>query len=97
MNAAVAMAFAVMGVFAIFLANTGQMTSGPAFQGAIGDALAAVFSGIERWTGGVPEAVLGAGVLALAAVFVYATLRDPSRRPRRTPSEEAQHPVRTPR
>ncbi|UER55231.1 cytochrome c biogenesis protein CcdA [Kineosporiaceae bacterium SCSIO 59966] len=78
-NLAVALAFTVMGVFVIFLANTGQMTSGPRFQGAIGQRLAAVFGEIEGLTAGVPEPVLGLGVLALAAVFVYATLRD--RRP----------------
>lgn len=75
-NVAVAAAFAAMGIFVIYLANTGQMTSGPAFQGAVGDGLAAVFGRIDRATAGVPEALLGLAVLALAGVFVYATLRD---------------------
>jgi cytochrome c-type biogenesis protein len=75
-NLAVAVAFAVMGGFVIFLASTRSMTGGPGFQVAIGRGLAKVFRRIEDWTAPVPEPVLGLGVLALAGVFVYATLRD---------------------
>ena len=78
-NLAVALAFTVMGVFVIFLANTGQMTSGPRFQGAIGETLATVFGEIEDRSAQVPEPVLGVAVLALAAVFIYASLRDSAR------------------
>lgn len=78
-NLAVAIAFAVMGVFVIYLANSGEMTSGPAFQVEMGRGLQQVFGAIERWTDPVPEFVLGLTVLALAAVFVIATLRDPRR------------------
>ncbi|HWJ80624.1 MAG TPA: cytochrome c biogenesis CcdA family protein [Nocardioides sp.] len=75
-NLAVAVAFAVMGGFVIYLANTGQMTSGPGFQVAMGRGLERVFTRIESWTEPVPEPLLGLAVLALAAVFVLATLRD---------------------
>ena len=78
-NIAVAVAFAVMGVFLFFLANSGRMTGGPGFQVAIGRFLTRVFGRIETWTAGVPEPLLGLAVLAVAAVFVVATLR--GRRP----------------
>ena len=74
-NVAVAAAFAVMGGFIIYLANSGRMTSGPGFQVAIGKALTRAFARLETWTAGVPEPVLGLAVLLLAAVFVTATLR----------------------
>ena len=74
-NVAVAIAFALMGGFVIYLANSGQMTGGPGFQIAIGRFLTRVFGRIETWTAGVPEAVLALFVVALAAVFVVATLR----------------------
>ena len=74
-NLAVAIAFAVMGGFVIYLANTGTMTGGPGFQVAIGRQLTRIFANIETWTAHVPEAVLGLAVLAIAGVFVAATLR----------------------
>ena len=74
-NAAVAAAFAVMGGFVLYLANTGRMTSGPDFQVAIGRFLTRVFARVEAWTAGVPELLLGAVVLALAAGFIAAALR----------------------
>jgi cytochrome c-type biogenesis protein len=76
LNVAVAAGFAVMGGFVIYLANSGKMTGGPGFQVAIGRFLDRVFGRIETWTSGVPDLVLGVVVLALAAVFVLATLRD---------------------
>ena len=45
-----------------------------------------MFSRIEQWVAPVPEPLLGLAVLALAAVFVGATLRD-RRRPPTTPTE----------
>lgn len=81
-NLAVAAAFAGMGGFVLYLANSGRMTGGPGFQVAIGDGLARVFGRLEDWTSPVPEPVLGLAVLALAAAFVLATLRD-RRRPGR--------------
>lgn len=76
LNLVVAGAFALMGVFVIYLANSGQMTGGPGFQVAMGKGLERVFTRIETWTDPVPEPVLGLVVLSLAAVFVVATLRD---------------------
>jgi cytochrome c biogenesis protein CcdA len=75
-NVLVAIGFAVMGGFVIYLANTGQMTGGPGFQVGVGRRLESIFTRIETWSEPVPEPFLGLGVLALAAVFVLATLRD---------------------
>ena len=75
-NLVVAGAFTVMGLFVMYLAGSGKMTSGPGFQVAFGKRLASVFGWVEKATAGVPEVFLGLVVLALAAVFVYATLRD---------------------
>ena len=78
-NLVVAAAFTVMGLFVMYLAGSGQMTSGPGFQVAFGKRLASTFSWVEKATSGVPEFFLGLVVLGLAAVFVYATLRDRKR------------------
>ena len=75
-NLAVAAGFTIMGIFVMYLAGSGQMTSGPGFQVAFGKRLASFFKWIETATAPVPEAVLGLLVLALAGVFVYATLRN---------------------
>ncbi|PVU83814.1 cytochrome c biogenesis protein CcdA [Cellulomonas sp. WB94] len=74
LNVGVAVAFAVMGGFIIALAGSADMTGGTAFQASAGQALADVFLRIQRWTEPVPEPVLGLALLALAAVFVWATL-----------------------
>jgi len=74
-NLVVAAGFTVMGLFVMYLAGSGKMTSGPGFQVAFGRRLASVFGWVEKVTAPIPEAVLGVVVLALAAVFVYATLR----------------------
>ena len=84
-NVGVAAAFAAMGGFVLYLAGTGTMTSGPGFQVAMGRGLASLFSRIEQWVAPVPEPLLGLAVLAIAAVFVAATLRD-RRRPSATPA-----------
>jgi cytochrome c biogenesis protein CcdA len=73
-NLAVAIGFAIMGTFVIYLANTGQMTSGPDVQVAIGRGLAAWFGQLEVFFRPVPEPVLGLGLLLVAAVFVWGTL-----------------------
>lgn len=78
-NIAVAAGFTVMGGFVIYLASARRMTGGPGFQTAIGRGLAAVFRHVEAWTRPVPEPVLGVALLALAAVFIVATLRDRGR------------------
>ena len=85
-NIAVAVGFAVMGGFVIYLANTATMTSGPGFQVAIGEFLTDVFARIEAWTQPVPEAILGLAVLAVAAVFVIATLHGRRHTPPAEPS-----------
>jgi cytochrome c biogenesis protein CcdA len=79
-NLVVAAAFTVMGLFVMYLAGSGKMTSGGGFQVAFGKRLASAFGWVEKVTAPVPEAILGLFVLALAGVFVYATLRNrPSR------------------
>jgi cytochrome c-type biogenesis protein len=75
-NLVVAAGFTVMGLFVMYLASSGEMTSGPGFQVALGKRIASVFKWVETATASVPEAILGIAVLALAAVFVYATLRN---------------------
>jgi cytochrome c-type biogenesis protein len=81
LNVAVAVAFVVMGGFIIALAGSADMTGGTAFQASAGQSLAGIFMRIQRWTQPVPEAVLGLALLALAAVFVWATLVGRRRRP----------------
>ena len=92
-NIAVAVAFTVMGGFVIYLANTGQMTGGPGFQVSIGKGLSEVFARIETWTDPVAEPLLGLAVLALAAVFVIATLRDRHRPDASTDADPDEHPA----
>jgi cytochrome c-type biogenesis protein len=75
-NIAVAVAFTVMGAFVIYLAGAEKMTTGPGFQVAIGRWLSRQFEQIQQWLAPVPEPVLGLAVLAVAAVFVWATLTD---------------------
>jgi len=79
-NLVVAAGFTIMGIFVMYLASSGQMTSRPGFQVAFGKRLASVFTWVETVTAPIPEAILGLLVLALAGVFFYATLRS---RPRR--------------
>jgi cytochrome c biogenesis protein CcdA len=86
-NLLVAAGFAIMGGFIIYLANTGQMTSGPEIQVATGRALADGFASLETWLQPVPEPVLGLGLLAIAGVFIWGTLI--GRRDRRPTNERA--------
>lgn len=85
LNIAVAIAFAVMGGLVTYLAAAGEMTGGTPAQASISVWLTDVFGALETWLAPVPEAVLGAGLLALAAVFVVGTLR---RRPARPAPED---------
>jgi cytochrome c-type biogenesis protein len=73
-NVAVAAGFAVMGVFIIVLAHSASMTGGTSFQVSAGDLLARAFMRIQQWLSPVPEPVLGLALLAVAFVFVWATL-----------------------
>ena len=88
LNIAVAVAFVVMGAFVIALAGSAQMTGGSAFQTAASETLTGVFSSVQDFLSPVPEPVLGLGILAVAAVFVWATLSERPvarwRRPRTT-------------
>ena len=63
------------------------------FQVSIGKGLSEVFARIETWTDPVPEPVLGLAVLALAAVFVIATLRDRHRPDASTDADPDEHPA----
>jgi len=82
-NVAVAIAFAVMGGFVIYLAGASTMTTGLAFQAAIGRWLSGRFEHLQRWLAPIPEPVLGLLVIGVAAVFVWAMLAD--RRPGEPP------------
>lgn len=75
-NLAVAAVFAAMGAFVISLAITGETTSAPGAQLAIGRGLGSAFDQILEWVNPVPEPILGIGLLALAAVFIVSALRD---------------------
>jgi len=75
LNVAIAVVFTIMSAFLFYLAAAGEMTTGTAAQRAIGIGLADTFGSVQRWLAPVPEAVLGAALLALVAVFVVATLR----------------------
>ena len=80
-NLIVAIAFLVMGVGVIALAGSTSMTGpGNWFQEAAGEGITRFAQATLAWLAPVPEPVLGIGLLALAAVFVSATLRD-RRRP----------------
>jgi len=83
LNIGVAIAFTIMGALVFYLAAAGEMTGGSAVQSAIGESLASTFTNIQTWLAPVPEAVLGTGLLAVAAIFVIATLH------RRPPPEDA--------
>lgn len=78
-NVVVAIAFAVMGVLVLLLAGSGEMTRGPDAQVAIGRGLDRAAGRLLDVTDEVPEPLLGLVVLALAALFVTATLRDRQR------------------
>jgi cytochrome c-type biogenesis protein len=75
-NVAVAIAFAVLGGFIIYLAGARQMTTGPGFQVAIGRWLSSMFERITHFLDPVPEPILGLLVVGIAAAFVWATLVD---------------------
>ena len=73
-NLVVAAGFTIMGGFIIYLANTGQMTSGPELQVAMGRTLADWFGQLEAWLRPVPEPALGLGLILLAGGFAWGTL-----------------------
>jgi cytochrome c-type biogenesis protein len=75
-NLAVAAVFAAMGAFVLTLAVTGETTSAPGAQLAIGRGLGRAFDQALEWLDPVPEPILGLGLVALAAVFIVSALRD---------------------
>ncbi|MBI3647580.1 MAG: cytochrome c biogenesis protein CcdA [Actinobacteria bacterium] len=74
-NVSVAVAFAAMGAFVLFLAASGNTTSAPGFQRAIGRWLSRTSIDIVRFLKPVPQPVLGLALLGLAAFFVVAAVR----------------------
>ncbi|CAI9404468.1 hypothetical protein AESSP_01214 [Aestuariimicrobium sp. T2.26MG-19.2B] len=76
-NVIVALAFMTMGVAVISLASSTTMTGNATwFQRAAGAGVTRAARSLLGWLEPVPEAVLGLGLLALAGLFVWFTLRD---------------------
>ncbi|MHB0929609.1 MAG: cytochrome c biogenesis CcdA family protein [Candidatus Nanopelagicales bacterium] len=95
-NLAVAAALAVMGGFVLYLADSGQMTSGPRTQVIIGNWLGSIFRVINQALAPVPESILGLGILAIGAIFAYSMLRDRARDSRTPADEQRQSPAPEP-
>lgn len=74
-NVAVAGVFAAMGAMVLWLAATGETTSAPGAQLAAGRLLSRVFTRLLAWLDPVPEPLIGAALIGLAAMFVVAGLR----------------------
>lgn len=91
-NLAVAVVFAGMGGFVLYLAGSGTMTKGPGFQVELGRGLGWLLRGVDDALAPVPEALLGLGLLGLASVFVIATLRNRDRPERDDPDLDESHP-----
>lgn len=75
-NIAVAVAFVIMGALVIALANSTDMTGGTAGQAWISRELTGIFGRVQDVLSPVPEPVQGLGILAVGALFVWATLSD---------------------
>jgi cytochrome c-type biogenesis protein len=86
-NIAVAVGFVVMGGFIMALADDADMTGGTAAQDAAAGTLADLFLRLQDAVSPVPEPVLGLGLLALAGVFVWATLSERRRRQGTPPAD----------
>jgi cytochrome c biogenesis protein CcdA len=76
LNIAVAIGFTIMGIAVILLAGSPDMTRGTETQAAIGRTLTTTFANFEDWTAPVPEPLLGLGLVAVAALFVWGTLSE---------------------
>jgi cytochrome c biogenesis protein CcdA len=76
LNIAVAVGFTIMGIAVILLAGSPDMTRGTETQAAIGRTLTTIFADFEDWTAPVPEPLLGLGLVAVAALFVWGTLSE---------------------
>jgi len=75
-NIAVAVAFVIMGALVIALANSTDMTGGTAGQAWISRELTGIFGRVQDVLSPVPAPVQGLGILAVGALFVWATLSD---------------------
>jgi cytochrome c biogenesis protein CcdA len=75
LNLAVSVAFGVMGAMVLALAATGETTTAPGAQFALGRWLQAVFTRVLGWLDPVPEPVLGLGLLGVAVAIVYLGLK----------------------
>lgn len=95
-NVAVAAVFAAMATMILWLAATGETTSAPGAQLAAGRLLSRVFARLQSWLAPVPEPVLGAGLLALAALFLVAALRNRRRSHEGSRDDDDQNPPDTP-
>ena len=91
-NVAVAVAFVIMGGLIIALAGSTDMTGGTAAQAWASETLTSIFAGVQDFLAPVPEWIQGTGILAIAAVFVWATLAE-RRLPWRSPAHEASDPT----
>ena len=87
-NIAVAIAFTAMGIGVIALAGSADMTGGTAAQAWASDALTTVFSRIQDFLSPVPEPIQAVGLLAIAGVFVWATLVDRRKKSHATPEAD---------
>jgi len=86
-NLTVAAAFLAMGVGIIALAQSPTMTGNANwFQRTAGDGVTQFAKTVLAWLAPIPEPVLGIGLLLLAALFVWFTLRN---RTRATPPSDS--------
>ena len=93
-NIAVAIAFVAMGIGVISLAGSETMTGNATwFQRAAGDGVTRFAKSVLAGLAPVPEPILGIGLLAVAAVFIWATLRDRHRPAQSSNSAETDLPT----
>ncbi|WP_122263708.1 cytochrome c biogenesis CcdA family protein [Ornithinimicrobium cerasi] len=92
-NVAVAVAFVAMGIAVISLAGSTTMTGNATwFQRVASDGVTRTAEQVLGWVAPVPEPLLGLGLLALAASFVWFTLRDRTRRTTAAADDAPTHP-----
>lgn len=76
MNLTVAIGFTIMGVAIILLAGSPDMTGGSAAQDWASRTLTDIFGQVQQWLSPIPEPILGLALMAVAAIFVWATLSE---------------------
>lgn len=74
-NVGVAVAFAAMGAFVLFLAANGNTTTAPGFQLAVGRWLSDASIRVVRLIDPIPEPILGLALLGLATLFFIVAAR----------------------